>query len=187
MDERPERPVGPPDHSPGRNPGAKRYTPPKRPPGPEWMDAGYDHPPRTGAPGGAYAIRPYTGTIIRAIGPPRDTVIRARGARLVGRMQYAPTAVRSFGPSAHPVVRSFGPVRPARWGVFNTPLHGYDHSGHRPTPWYGHSGPWGPSGGAYAIRPYTGTRTNKPTGRRPPTPKRINNSTGAQPPNILTS
>ena len=26
------------------------------------MDAGYDHPPRTGAPGGAYAIRPYTGT-----------------------------------------------------------------------------------------------------------------------------
>ena len=43
------------------------------------MDAGYDHPPRTGAPGGAYAIRPYTGTIIRAIGPPRGTIIRAIG------------------------------------------------------------------------------------------------------------
>ena len=26
------------------------------------MNAGYDHPPRTGAPGRAYAIRPYTGT-----------------------------------------------------------------------------------------------------------------------------
>ena len=26
------------------------------------MNAGYDHPPRAGAPGGAYAIRPYTGT-----------------------------------------------------------------------------------------------------------------------------
>ena len=26
------------------------------------MDAGYDHPPRTGSFGRAYAIRPYTGT-----------------------------------------------------------------------------------------------------------------------------
>ena len=26
---------------------------------PEWMDAGYDHSPRTGSFGGAYAIRPY--------------------------------------------------------------------------------------------------------------------------------
>ena len=26
---------------------------------PEWMDAGYDHSPRVGVPGGAYAIRPY--------------------------------------------------------------------------------------------------------------------------------
>ena len=33
----PERPVGPPNHSPGRNPGVQRYTPPKRAPGPEWM------------------------------------------------------------------------------------------------------------------------------------------------------
>ena len=40
---------------------------------------GYVYSPRAGAPGGAYAIRPYTGTIIRAIGPPRDTVIRAIG------------------------------------------------------------------------------------------------------------
>ena len=38
------------------------HTPPKRARGPEWMDAGYDHPPRTGSFGGAYAIRPYTGT-----------------------------------------------------------------------------------------------------------------------------
>ena len=33
----PERPVGPPNHSPGRNPGVQRYTRPKRAPGPEWM------------------------------------------------------------------------------------------------------------------------------------------------------
>jgi len=39
------------------------------------------HPFGPVAPGGAYSIRPYTGTIIRAIGPPHDTVIRARGAR----------------------------------------------------------------------------------------------------------
>ena len=33
-----ERPVGPPDHSPGRNPGAKRHTPPtNRAARPEWM------------------------------------------------------------------------------------------------------------------------------------------------------
>ena len=54
---------------------------------------GYVYSPRAVAPGGAYAIRPYTGTIIWAIGPPRDTVIRARGARLVGRIQYAPTQI----------------------------------------------------------------------------------------------
>ena len=47
---------------------------------------GYVYPPPMVAPGGAYAIRPYTDTIIRAIGPPRGTVIRARGARPVGRM-----------------------------------------------------------------------------------------------------
>ena len=67
---------------------------------------GYVYSPRIGAPGGAYSIRPYTGTIIRAIGPPRGTVIRARGARPVGRMQYAPTRVpaptnqRAAGPNA---------------------------------------------------------------------------------------
>ena len=38
------------------------HTPTKRAPGPEWMNAGYDHPPRAGAPGRAYSIRPYTGT-----------------------------------------------------------------------------------------------------------------------------
>ena|GEM_PF-6169650 len=33
-----ERPVGPPDHSPGRNPGAQRHTPPtNRAARPEWM------------------------------------------------------------------------------------------------------------------------------------------------------
>ena len=62
----PGRAVGPVDHSPGRNPGrrnpgAQRHTPPKRAPGPEWMNA--------------------------------------RG-------------------------RVFAPCRGARWGVFNTPLHG---------------------------------------------------------------
>ena len=56
-----------------------------------------------------------------------------------------------------PGVHPFGPVGPVWWGVCNTPLHGYDHSGHRPAPWYGYSGPWSPPGGAYAIRPYTGT------------------------------
>ena len=65
----------------------------------------------------------------------RRPSIRARGARPVGRIRYAPTRVRSFGPSARPVVRSFGPVGPARWGVFNTPLPRYDHSGHRPARW----------------------------------------------------
>ena len=86
------------------------------------MDAGYDHPPRAGAP--------------------------------EGRIRYAPTRVRSFGPSARPVVRSFGPVGPARWGVCDTPLH--------------------------RVRSFAPTpkRINKPTGRRPPTPKRINNSPG---------
>ena len=56
-----------------------------------------------------------------------------------------------------PGVHPFGPVGPVWWGVCNTPLHGYDHSGHRPAPWYGHSGPWGPPGRAYSIRPYRGT------------------------------
>ena len=73
----------------------------------------------------------------------------------------------------HTRVRVFAPCRGARWGVFNTPLHGYDHSGHRPAPWYGHSGPWGLPGGAYSIRPYTGTRLNKPTGRKAPTHKQF--------------
>ena len=51
------------------------------------------------APGGAYAIRPYTGTIIRAIGPPRGTVIRARGARPVERMLLRPyTGTRTNKP-----------------------------------------------------------------------------------------
>ena len=58
-----------------------------------------------------------------------------------------------------PGVHPFGPVGPVWWGVFNTPLHGYDHSGHRPAPWYGHLGPWGPFGGVYAIRPYPDTLT----------------------------
>ena len=60
------------------------------------------------APGGAYAIRPYTGTrtnkptgrspqqtnIKRATGPngwTPDMIIRPVPGRLVGRMQYAPT------------------------------------------------------------------------------------------------
>ena len=68
-----------------------------------------------------------------------------------------------------PGVHPFGPVGPVWWGVCNTPLHGYDHSGHRPAPWYGYSGPWSPPGGAYAIRPYTGTHLNEPTGRKAPT------------------
>ena len=42
--------------------GAYCIRPTKRAARPEWMDAGYDHPPRAGAPGGAYSIRPYTGT-----------------------------------------------------------------------------------------------------------------------------
>ena len=63
------------------------------------------------APGGAYAIRPYTGTrtnkptgrspqqtnIKRATGPngwTPDMIVRPVPGRLVGRMQYAPTRVR---------------------------------------------------------------------------------------------
>ena len=37
------------------------------------------------------------------------------------------------------------------------------------------------SGGAYAIRPYTGTRLNKPTNQRAAGPQRINNPTGRRP------
>ena len=57
----PGRPVGPPDHSPGRNPGAYRIRPPQ--PGLQpGRVPGDVYSPRAGAPGGAYAIRPYTGT-----------------------------------------------------------------------------------------------------------------------------
>ena len=63
------------------------------PQGPNGWTPGMIIRPVPGRPGGAYSIRPYTGTIIRAIGPPRGTVIRAREARPVGRMQYAPTRV----------------------------------------------------------------------------------------------
>ena len=111
------RPVGPPNHSPGRNPGAQRHTPP----------------------------------------PPNIPQ----------------------GMNDHTRVRVFAPCRGARWGVCNTPLHGYDHSGHRPAPWYGHSGPWGPPGGAYAVAP--------PTRVPASTPKRINNSTGRRPQHINNS
>ena len=86
----PQRPIGANDRN---GVGAYCIRPPDGPERGRMIIPGDVFPPRTGAPGGAYAIRPYTGTIIRAIGPPRDTVIRARGARLVGRMQYAPTRV----------------------------------------------------------------------------------------------
>ena len=48
-----------------------------------------------------------------------------------------------------PGVHPFGPVGPVWWGVCNTPLHGYDHSGPR-------------------------ARPNKPTGRKAPTHKQSN-------------
>ena len=59
----PGRPVGPPDHSPGRNPGRRnpgtqRHTPPKRASGPEWMNAGDVYSPRAGGPNGTYPARP---------------------------------------------------------------------------------------------------------------------------------
>ena len=83
----PGRPVGPPDHSPGRNPG-------RRNPGAQ------RHTPPNGPPG--------------PNGWTPGMIIRPVPGRPVGRMQYAPTRVRSFGPSARPVVRSFGPVGPAQ-------------------------------------------------------------------------
>ena len=52
---------------------------------------------------------------------------------------------------------------------------GYDPAARQAAPWYGHTPRAGAPGGAYAIRPYTGTRLNKPTGRRP---QHINNSRG---------
>ena len=77
-----------------------------------------------------------------------------------------------------PGVYPFGPVGPVWWGVCNTPLHGYDHSGHRPAPWYGHSPRIVAPGGAYSIRPYTATRLNKPTNQQGRRPQHINNSRG---------
>ena len=76
----PGRAVGPVDHSPGRNPGAAKpwggqnpwaakplgakpwaariQRPPRRAPGPEWMNAGYMYSPRAGGPNGTYPERP---------------------------------------------------------------------------------------------------------------------------------
>ena len=43
----------------------------------------------------------------------------------------------------------------------------------------------GAPGGAYAIRPYTGTRLNKPTGRKAPTPQQFNRGAASQHINII--
>ena len=62
-----------------------------------------------------------------------------RAAETRGETAYAPqTGLRARMDERR--IRVFAPCRGARWGVCNTPLHGYDHSGHRPAPWYGHSG-----------------------------------------------
>ena len=78
-----ERPVGPPDHSPGRNPGAQRHTPPtNRAARPEWMY----RPAR---------IRPH-----RVPAPPRGS------PRSSTRQGFAPPGFRpglwSTGPTARP-------------------------------------------------------------------------------------
>ena len=58
------------------------------------MDAGYDHPPRAGAPGGAYSIRPYTGTRLnkptnqRAAGPQRINNPTGRRPQPLNNMKY---------------------------------------------------------------------------------------------------
>ncbi len=66
------------------------------------MNAGYVYSPRAGAPGGAYAIRPYTGTIIRAIGPPRGTVIRAIGPPRVSPWAMIRRPYRAHGYPGRP-------------------------------------------------------------------------------------
>ena len=108
-----ERPVGPPDHSPGRNPGAKRHTPPtNRAARPEWMY----RPAR---------IRPH-----RVPAPPPQGF-----APIVHTPGFRPDRPHTRGfapPGFRPGLWSTGPT--ARPGTGERPVGAPDHSQGR-NPW----------------------------------------------------
>ena len=95
----PVRPVGAPDHSPGRNPGR----------------SGYVHSPRWGV-----EVLGPCGPLVCWCGPvgPND---RTRvGAYCIRPTKRAPTGPNGWTPGMF-----IHPLRDVWWGVCNTPLHGY--------------------------------------------------------------
>ena len=111
----------------------------------------------------------------------RRPSIRARGARLVGRMQYAPTRVRSFGPTG-PHQQINGPQaptnqhQPGRKARMDVPPRPYSTaSGTRPAQGFALGYDPAPLQGA---RVPGAARRAASTNQRAARPQQTNNSTG---------